>query len=170
MDPLSFVFYTDNAARGVNYGLEAALRWQAAERLSLAATLGLLRTRYEEYLFGARSLSGRDQAHAPRYDFSLSAIWHHPTGWFARADWSGKDSFYFDASNDQRSRAYQLLNLRAGFEARHWSVSLWAHNVFDRRYAVRGFYFGDEPPDFPNKLYVRWGDPRQVGLTASYRL
>jgi iron complex outermembrane recepter protein len=168
VDPLSFVYYTDNAASGLNYGAEAALRWQATQQFSLDATLGLLRTRYEDYFYGDRNLSGRDQSHAPRYDFSVSAIWRHPSGWYSRADWSGKDSFYFDASNDQRSSAYQLLNWRIGFEAQRWSASLWAHNVFNRRYAVRGFYFVDEPPDFPTKLYVRWGDPRQVGVTASY--
>jgi hypothetical protein len=30
---------------------------------------------------------------------------------------------------------------------------------------VRGFFFGNEPPDFPNTLYTRLGDPRQVGVT-----
>jgi outer membrane receptor protein involved in Fe transport len=169
VDPLSFVYYTDNAARGVNYGVEASLRWRASPAVALAGTLGLLRTRYEDYLYGERSLDGRDQAHAPRYDFSLTADWRITGGWSLRADWSGKDSFYFDASNDQRSSAYTLLNLRLGFDAPHWSASLWAHNLFDHRYAVRGFYFGDEPPDFPDKLYVRWGDPRQIGLTATYR-
>jgi len=168
VDPLSFVYYTDNAASGVNYGVEASFRWAALQRLSLAGSLGLLRTRYENYAYGERNLSGRDQAHAPRYDFSLSATYRSPLGWFSRLDWSGKDSFYFDASNDARSSPYQLFNWRGGFEAKHWSASLWVRNIFDKRYAVRGFFFGDEPPDFPNKTYVRWGDPRQIGVTGSY--
>ncbi len=74
-----------------------------------------------------------------------------------------------DASHDQRASSYQLLNWRVGFESRRWSASLWAHNLFNRRYAVRGFYFGNEPPDFPNKLYTRLGDPRQYGFTLRYR-
>jgi iron complex outermembrane recepter protein len=178
-DPTSFVFYTDNAASGTNYGLEASSRWQIRPSWELATTLGLLRTRYDRYIYTAvdaitglpyiRNLSGRDQAHAPRYDFSMSLNYRDPRGWFARVDWSGKDSFYFDASNDERSRAYQLLNLRGGFETLHWSTSVWLHNAFDRRYAVRGFYFADEPDFTVNKLYVRWGDPRQVGVTVSYR-
>ena len=168
-DPLSFVYYTDNAASGLNYGVEAALRWQVHRDWQLAGTLGLLRTRYDNYLYGERDLSGRDQAHAPRYDFSLSATYRHPSGWFSRIDWSGKDAFYFDASNDARSSVYELVNWRVGVDRQRWSASVWVHNLFNRRYAVRGFFFGDEPPDFPNKVYVRWGDPRQVGLTASYR-
>jgi iron complex outermembrane receptor protein len=42
---------------------------------------------------------------------------------------------------------------------------VWVRNLFDRQYAVRGFYFGNEPPDFPSKLYTRAGDPRQLGVT-----
>jgi hypothetical protein len=37
--------------------------------------------------------------------------------------------------------------------------------LFDKDYAVRGFFFGNEPPDFPATLYTRFGDPRQVGVT-----
>ena len=33
---------------------------------------------------------------------------------------------------------------------------------------MRGFFFGDEPPDFTPKRYVQTGDPRQVGVTLNY--
>ena len=33
---------------------------------------------------------------------------------------------------------------------------------------LRGFYFGNEPPDFPPTLYTRLGDPRHYGITVSY--
>jgi outer membrane receptor protein involved in Fe transport len=167
-DPLTFVYFTDNAARGVNSGLETSWRWAVDERWDLGATLGLLRTRYIGYQFGARNLDGREQAHAPEYEYSLSLAYRHPRGWLARADLAGKDDFYFDASNDQRSRACTLLNLRFGYATERWSASLWGRNVFNRRYAVRGFFFGDEPPDFPEKLYLRLGDPRQWGVTVDY--
>jgi outer membrane receptor protein involved in Fe transport len=45
---------------------------------------------------------------------------------------------------------------------------LWGRNVFDEIYTVRGFFFGNEPPDFPNTLYTRQGDPRQFGVTVRY--
>ena len=70
-DPLSYVFYTDNAAKGRNYGLEASLAWQPVERLSLGATLGLLHSEYVGYRYGERNLDGREQAHAPGYQYSL---------------------------------------------------------------------------------------------------
>lgn len=165
-DPLSFVYFTDNAARGENYGLEAALRWQAGPRLEFGATLGLLGTRYLDYVVAGRDLAGRGQAHAPPYQASLSAEFRDPRGWFARADLQAVAGFYFSDSHDQRSLPYELLNLRAGYETGRWGASLWVRNALDADYAQRGFFFGNEPPDFPERLYVQLADGRQAGLSA----
>jgi outer membrane receptor protein involved in Fe transport len=168
-DPLTFVYLTDNAARGRALGLEASARWQLTERWALSGSLSLADTEYLGYTDGQRDLDGRNWAHAPTWKYSVAASWSHPRGWFARADLGGQDAFYFDASHDQRSSPYSLASVSAGFRAERWSAQLWLHNAFDERYPVRGFYFGNEPPDFPEKLYVRLGDPRQVGLTATFR-
>jgi outer membrane receptor protein involved in Fe transport len=79
-------------------------------------------------------------------------------------------SFYFSESHDQRSRPCSLLNLRAGYAAPGWELSIWARNLFDAGYTQRGFFFGNEPPDFPDKLYVQPGDPRQLGATLRIEL
>jgi iron complex outermembrane receptor protein len=168
-DPLTFVYYTDNAARGRAYGLEGSVDWQATTRWRLSGSLSLMDSEYLGYTLPDRVLDGREWAHAPAWKYSLSATWRHPRGWMARADLSGQDAFYFDASHDERAGAYSLLNLRAGYEAEAWSVHVWIRNAFDERYPLRGFYFGNEPPDFPPKVYVRLGDPRQAGVTARFR-
>jgi outer membrane receptor protein involved in Fe transport len=168
-DPLTFIYYTDNAARGQAMGLEASGQWQAMERWALSASLSLANTEFLGYSYGDRNLGGRAWAHAPAWKYSLAATWRHPAGWMGRVDVGGQDAFYFDTSNDQRSGAYSLVNLRLGYEAASWSVHTWVRNALDKRYPVRGFYFGDEPPDFPEKLYVRLGDPRQAGVTASLK-
>jgi len=169
-DPLSYVFFTDNAARGRNYGLEASLSWSVRPSLLVGATLGLLESEYLDYQYGDRNLDGREQASAPPYQYSLSAEWTSPQGWMARADVRGCASFYFDTSNDQRSNAYTLVNLKAGYESGRWSVYAWGRNVFDEKYAVRGFYFGLEPPDFADKLYIQRGDPRLAGVTFTWSM
>jgi iron complex outermembrane recepter protein len=168
-DPLSYVFYTDNAARGRNYGLEASLAWQPVERLNLGATLGLLHSEYVGYRLGDRNLDGREQAHAPGYQYSLSAQWGGGEGWMARADLNGVDAFYFDTSHDRRSDPYTLLNLMVGYSSGPWSVEAWARNVTNETYAVRGFYFGLEPPDYADKLYFQRGDGRLAGITLQWR-
>ena len=168
-DPLSYVFYTDNAAKGRNYGIEASGSWRALERLTLGASLGLLHSEYVGYRYGDRDLDGREQAHAPGWQYSLSAQWGGDEGWMVRADLTGSDAFYFDASHDRRSDPYALLNLKAGYNRRAWSAYAWARNVTDEDYAVRGFYFGLEPPDYANELYVQRGDGRLVGATLQWR-
>ena len=165
-DPASFVFFTDNAARGTTNGLEAELRWLAGDAWELYLRIGLLDAEFDDFVTPKFDLSGRDQAHAPHYSLATGASYRHPSGWFARLDISGKDAFYFDVSHDQRSDPYVLVNGRAGWAGEIWRVEVWGRNLSDKYYAVRGFYFGNEPPDFPDALYTRAGDPRHVGLTV----
>ena len=167
-DPLSFVYITDNAARGANYGLEASLAWRASPALTLQAAAGLLRARFTDYRSGVRDLTGRDQAHAPRAQLSAGLVWRGPLGLFARADLQHADAFYFSDSHDQRAVACTSGALRAGRETAAWTASLWLRNAFDDDCAQRGFFFGNEPPDFPDRLYVQKVDPRQAGITISW--
>jgi iron complex outermembrane receptor protein len=174
-DPSTFGFFTANAARGDNYGLESSLDWLMTPRWRLHGNLSLLRTRFIGYSYidqngNLFALSGRAQPYAPGYEAALALDYHHPQGWFARVDVQAVDGYYFDASDDQVARAHQLVNLRAGYERGRWSASAWIRNAFNRYYALHGFYFGNEPPDFPNKLYLQAGDPRAVGVTLRYDL
>lgn len=168
-NPLTFIFFTDNAARGENYGLESSLTWAAGRGLSLGGALGILETRYIGYDFDeSRSLDGREQAHAPQYQLTLTGEYRSPLGFLARIDAQRVDDFYFDTSHDERAPARTVVNLKLGFERPRWGAYLWARNLFDEHYAVRGFFFANEPPDFIPKRYVQPGDPRQVGVTFNY--
>lgn len=164
-DPASFVFFTDNAASGRSLGLEADLTWFPAESLELFANVGLLDAEFDDFVSDGVDLSGRDQAHAPSYSMMVGGTYRHANGFFTRLDLRAVDEFYFDVSHDQKSQAYEIVNARLGYEAERWTAQLWARNLFDESYAVRGFFFGNEPPDFFNTLYIRQGDPRQVGIT-----
>jgi iron complex outermembrane receptor protein len=168
-DPASFVFFTDNAARGKTIGFEADAVWRPSDAWEWYATLGLLRAEFDEFTTPLSDLNGRDQAHAPRYTLAAGGAYRHQSGAFARLDVSAIDEFYFDVSHDQRSDAYALTNMRIGYEVERWTAQLYVRNLFNESYAVRGFFFGNEPPDFPATLYIRQGDPRQVGITLDMR-
>ena len=159
-DPASFVFFTDNVGAGEALGFEAEVRWFVADDWEFYGTLGLLDATFE---------SGREMAHAPPFTLAAGIAYRNSNGFFARLDATAKDAFYFDVSHDQKSDPLELFNMRVGYEGDSWLVSFWARNLFDENYAVRGFYFGNEPPDFPNTLYTRLGDPRQVGITIEKR-
>jgi outer membrane receptor protein involved in Fe transport len=167
-DPLSFVLYTDNAASGENYGVEATLRWQPVASLLLDLRTAMLETKYIDYEYDDRSLDGREQAHAPQYQFDVGVEYRHARGLFARVDFAGQDDFYFDVSHDERSPARVLTHLKAGYAGDRWRAEVWVRNLFDRYYSQRGFFFANEPPDWVPRRYMQAGDPRHAGLTLTY--
>ncbi len=173
-DPTTFLFFTGNAEEGRALGLELELNWLPLPPLELGAALGLLDTEITQFS-DRPELEGRALAHAPRYNFTLNGTWRTAGGWFARVDYTGKGGYAIDYCqatdcNDPETSPYQLLGLRAGREWGAWSVEAWCRNVLDEEYAVRGFFFGNEPPAFTPTLYTRLGDPRQAGVTLRYRL
>jgi iron complex outermembrane recepter protein len=171
-NPLDYVFYTQNASNGENFGLEMQAGYRLDDRWQISASASLLRTRYLGVtgLFAGLGLDGRAQPFAPGYKLSAALEYHHPAGWFARLDASAIDSFYYYTSDAQTSNAYNLENLRAGYRSGSWTTSLWVRNLFDARYAQQGFYFGLIPPNYPNQSFLQLGDPRQVGITVNYAL
>lgn len=168
-DPASFVFFTDNSDEGRTTGVEMDVRWLPSDSWQLYATVGLLNAEITSFGTAEVSLDGREQAHAPAYTLAIGGSYRHPGGLNARVDVSARGDFFFDYSHDQKSNPYQLVNLRLGYDAEQWSAHVWVRNLFDENYAVRGFYFGNEPPLFENQLYIRQGDSRLAGLTLELR-
>ena len=168
-DPSSFIFFTGNAAKGKSIGSEVEVRWTPNDRLELYYNAGLLRAKIEQYIGPDTNLNNRDAAHAPTYTMSTGWEYRYPSGIFMMMSASASDEFYFDVSHNQKSNAFELINARLGFEKDNWSIQLWGKNLTDRDFSVRGFYFGNEPPDFPSAVYTRFGDPRQIGLTFDMR-
>jgi iron complex outermembrane recepter protein len=165
-NPDDFVFYTGNAASGHNYGLESDVDWRATERVTLGADLGLLQTYFEDFVqqgpSGTTLLTvSRELANAPHWQAAVNATYRDPRGPFARVDVTGMGGYYFDLPpNETTSKPYGLLNSKIGWETARWSAYLSGRNLLDKRYPVRGFYFGDVPPNFSNEIYVQLGDPR----------
>lgn len=170
-----FVGYTDNAASGENRGMELELAWQPIDALDLDATLGLLDTEIDGFVAndpdrGFVDKSGRAQAQAPRWQFHAGAEWRFAPRLFARIEWEGKDAYYLSDSDDQKSDAFALLHLAAGYRSEALELSVWLRNALDEDYAVHGFYFGNDPRKFyVNEPYTQFGAPRVAGIRIDYR-
>jgi iron complex outermembrane recepter protein len=170
-NPNDFTLFTGNAVSGRNYGLESELAWRMTARLTWGASLGLLQAQYHGFVQNGVLLPDRALANAPHWQGALNLTLRDPRGAFARADVTGLGSYYFDLPpNATTSRAYGLVNAKLGWEGRQWSAYLWERNLLNKNYAVRGFFFGDVPPNFPNELYVQLGDPRTWGVNFTYSL
>ena len=169
-DPNTFIFFTGNAKSGYNYGLESTVNWAATQSMTLGGSLGLLQTQYHGFVQNGETLPDRALPHAAPWQAAINATWRDPRGPYARLDITGMGPFFYDLPpNDTRSSAYGLVNGKLGWETPRWEAYLWGRNLLDKNYTVRGFYFGNEPPDFANKLYVQLGKPRNWGVHLTVR-
>ena len=171
-NPLDYVFFTQNAADGENFGFESQGSYRLGTRWQFSGSAALLHTRYlgVDGVFTSLGIDGRAQPFAPGYEVSGAIEYREPGGWFARLDSHALDSFYYYTSDAQTSHSYHLENLRVGYRRGAWTASTWVRNLFDVHYAQQGFYFGLIPPNFPNQSFLQHGDPRQIGITISYDL
>ncbi|HEY6453249.1 MAG TPA: TonB-dependent receptor plug domain-containing protein [Steroidobacteraceae bacterium] len=171
-NPLAYVFFTQNAADGENFGLESQGSYRLSDRWQISGSAALLHTRYLGVggEFESLDIDGRAQPFAPGYEVSAAVEYRQPGGWFARLDSHALDSFYYYTSDAQTSHSYHLENLRVGYRRGAWTASAWVRNLFGIHYAQQGFYFGLIPPNFPTQSFLQQGDPRQVGLTIDYDL
>ncbi len=165
---VEFIEYTGNAAQGYNQGLELEVEWYATERLMLFANLGVLDTELEDFIDNSgRDLDGRDQAHAPGYQFFVGADLALLDNLTLSLEVEGKDKYYFSASHSEQSDAYELINASLTYARERWRVRLWGRNLTDEDYFVRGFFFGNDPRDFyTERVFTQLGEPRQVGLSV----
>ena len=148
--PCNFIDSLQNAAGGSNKGLEIEGNWQATDNINLFASLGLLDTKYKDYLSYAHSdadlengipydLSGRAQAHAPETQYALGLQFFFAQNWFAQIDIEGKGSAYASANHNEKLDGYTLLNMRLAYETGSWSIGVWGRNLTDQDVQTRGF-------------------------------
>ncbi len=165
---VEFVPYTVNAAEGFNQGVELELNFAATDNLSFFANIGLLDSEYEDYVDdNGVDQDGREQAHAPSYQFFAGAQLRVAEGWTARVELEGKDEFFFSDSHPQQSDAYELLNASIGYRSQRWSATLWGRNLTDEDYFVRGYFWGNDPrTDYEPTLWTQLGEPSRYGLTV----
>lgn len=165
-----FAGFIDNAASGRNYGLEMENRIQLSNQLQLFVNAGYLQSKLGRYeTDSGLDMTGRDQAHAPRVNYSVGADWFLTEQWSVQAGIQGKSSFYYSDGHNAKSRGSELVNLRVNYQLPQWEFALWVRNALDKDVGVRGFYFGNDPRDeYAPHVYEQFAEPRRIGITASY--
>jgi outer membrane receptor protein involved in Fe transport len=177
--PCNFVDSLQNAAGGTNKGLEIEGNWQVSDNIKLFGSLGLLDTKYKDYLSYSHTdadlenglpydMSGRAQAHAPETQYSIGAQFFFFQNWFAQVDIEGKSEAYASANHNEKLGGYTLLNLRLAYETERWSLAVWGRNLTDKDVQTRGFGgFGNDPRKlYETEAYYQLGEPRVYGITG----
>ena len=170
-NPNSFLFYIANAGSGRNSGVEFEHSQNILNSLSFDIAIGLLNTWVDKFAYKTINSEeyggGREASMAPKLMGSLG--FHFSIlDYYIVTNTTYKSEYYFSDSHNNNSEPYSLTNITIGKSFRQFDMKLWVRNILDKRYAVRGFYFGLIPPEYKDELWLSYGDPRQLGLTIDY--
>ena len=166
-----FISYLGNAASGNNYGIEVESAWHINDFVNFYGSVGILESEFNDFVNAdGVSLDGREQAHAPNYQFNLGVNVQPTEHWLINVSVDGKDSFYFSDSHDEKSESVALLNASIAYLKENWQLKLWGRNLTDESYANRGFYFGNDPRDgYTAKQYTQLSEPLVFGASFDYQ-
>lgn len=153
--------HTVNAGKSHLYGFELELSHRVSPSFDWYASLGHTRTEFDEFVTDVGSitdLSGLEFPYAPRWTLAGGANVRFGGGFNANINASYRSAVYTDVSipqSDSRVGARTLVNARIGYEAEHWSLSLFANNLLDEKY-------DQYVNSFTNFAII--GAPRSVGV------
>ena len=167
-----------NAGKSEIWGLEAFLRFDPMEGLSLTGSVSILDAEYKDFFnpidaepFGLDpQLAGNDLLYSTDFAASLSAQYITPVGESGldlrlRAELNHVGDRPFDATNVFIGDSYTVVNLYAGVQTQRWEAGVFANNAFDEKYINGGFAFADLT--FPALATI--GDPSVYGVRLSFR-
>lgn len=161
-----------NAAEAHSQGMELSLTARPVGPLEIRAGLGYTEAEFDDFTalewnstntaLVRNDYTHNDLPYAPKFTYSLTAQYRFPLGVFMRAELYGSDRFYGDYGNTAKQDAYEIVNLRLGYETEHYDVVLWGENVFDEEYLTYVTPYGSY------NIGVD-GAPCVVGVTLRYR-
>ena len=152
--------YITNAAEATGKGVELEIMARPCDGLALMAGFGYADVEFDDFEDALGDYKDNDNPWAPEYTFNIGAQYRHCSGFYARADLIGYGKMYFDKTNDYSRDAYEIVNAKIGYEAKHFDIYLYGKNIFDKEYDSDDYYGG---------MYTIYSDPGEVGLQLVYR-
>ncbi len=162
-----------NAARAETKGLEASAHALLTSNLTVGVNLGLLDAKFKSFPGGGpggTDAAGQRMPDAPKVTAAVTGNYAIPVD-----SLGGKIDFYGEATFRSKSlsgisndpsisglTSRNVVNVRLSFvpSNRHWQLSAWARNLFDKAYTT------SHGRDFFGNQFLRYGDPRLFGVEA----
>lgn len=157
------VAITQNAGRSHSYGAEFSLAWRPTRRIDVGGSLGLLRTRIDEFPSSQGDFAGKEFPEAPRMTGGVWASARFGSGWFTSFDVAARGRAF--ATSDLANQASLrvpgrgVAALRLGYDVGTWSAVVFIENLFGHDYLTGR--------DIRTGAYV--GDLRTAGVTLTAR-
>ncbi len=152
--------YLTNAATATGKGVELEVMALLWDGLTLNASFGYNNTEFEDFRDIGGDYAGNKNPFVPQYTYNIGGQYRHDSGVYARADLIGVGKMYFDKANNYSRDAYEVVNMKIGYEADSYDMYLYAKNIFDREYNSYGYYGG---------FQTIYSQPREIGIQLTYR-
>jgi hypothetical protein len=169
-DPSTFSYYNDNSKSATHYGAEFTNKFFIKRWLTWESSISFLKTSYNDYSFSEQNLEKRELPHSPEYQLVLAPTINISKRSNLSLKFYQQDNFYFSNSHDQRASGYSLLDLKASVRFGDIKLGGFINNLLDKTYQTRGFFFGNNPPNFDSELYTQLGRPRTIGISLDMNL
>jgi iron complex outermembrane receptor protein len=159
-------FTVVNADQVTSRGIELSAVAYPARGLEVTTSFGYIDARYDDFRLPGRGppLDGNRVQLVPPYNFAAAVQYTHTTGVTARIEYQGLGAYDFTEQNTAGQDAYQLLNVRLGWQGTHVGVAVFGQNLTDQT------YFSFPIPGGPGgDFIVAPGAPRTFGVVASAR-
>ena len=152
---------TVNAGESTLYGFEAQTEYWLIENLSVYGSVGLMRTRFDEFVDGALDLAGNQFPYAPNWSFVAGTSWRVDE-WVGDLHLAAQDDAFSERENDPRFHVggRKLLNVRAGYQRERWGLFFFGRNLLDEAYLMQAW----ETTGLGFPLGGRSGEPKTYGL------
>ena len=143
------------------------------DRLYFYENFAILKSSISSFKFLGNKVGNRTEAHAPEFSATAGLEYSANSGLYIKIDHSVISDFYHEDQYESKTDAYQILNTAIGWKKKNIEVSLWVKNILNEKYVLRGMNFSLEPspnesPYFFSNTYLSYGDPRHLGISASY--
>lgn len=156
-------YATDNAKKAHSMGVEIEGTYRPIDTLKLSGAVNLIRAKYDDYDNGTKKFDGEDIEQTPAYSIRLSAAYHAPSGFYARADGRhfGSRSFMDKNYNYTKADPYTVIDTKIGYQFNNFDIYGYVNNVLGKRY-VTGFR------DNSIAAIIGISAPRTLGLGVAY--
>jgi iron complex outermembrane receptor protein len=155
-----------NVAKTDIYGFEVEAQARPVRNVQLGASLGFIDTKIKDFN-GTPQFRGNKVPLTYRWSYTAFGQYRIPVGdagIVARVDYSGRSGNFWHIDNADKQKPVHLANARLTYDAKRYSIGLYATNLFKERYTEE--FFAQEFSALANDIRYP-GQPRRYGVTLT---
>lgn len=163
-DLFSTDYFTVNADQVTALGLEAEVKWQPVDGLTVQGGAGYVNTEFDDYqdpLLPGVDYDGNKVPFVPEFTASLGARYDFPNGFYLQSSVKLTGSTYFNEANNRayRQGSYCCWDAEFGYMKQGFTIAVFGRNLMDEEYYT---YINSQiQAGSP-------GDPQVFGVRATY--